>query len=230
MIVHRNPVAGSIRFLKDIPLFAGLSEESLAVLAYTSRRLQLPKGIFVFFQEDPPDSVYAIVSGSVAIVLSSEDGRELVINEMRPGDVFGEIGLITGKPRTTSALTREATELMVISGESFLQILRSESYLAQSLLIQLAERLGASSDRESALAFLDAPARMCRVLLSLEKQSVNKGYVTISQEDLARRTGLTRQTVARFLGQWRRKGWLLTGRGRIMLLDHLALKGTISNE
>jgi CRP/FNR family cyclic AMP-dependent transcriptional regulator len=230
MHIPRSYVASPIRFLKEIPLFAGLSEVSLSVLGHASRRLQLPKGIFLFFQEDPADSVYAIISGSVVIVLSSEDGRELVINEMRPGDVFGEIGLITGKPRTTSALTKEASELIVIPGTAFLDILWNEAPLAKRLLILLAERLGVSSERESALAFLDAPARVCRVLFLLEKQSVNKGYVTISQEELARRTGLTRQTVARFLGDWRRNGWLLTGRGRIMLLDHVALEGVICNE
>jgi CRP/FNR family cyclic AMP-dependent transcriptional regulator len=229
MLDPPSSVASPIRSLKDIPLFSGLKEASLSVLGHASRRLQLPKGIFIFFQEDPADSVYAILSGSVVIVLSSEDGRELVINEMRPGDVFGEIGLITGEPRTTSAITREASELIVISGAAFLDVLWSEAGLAQKLLVLLAERLGVSSERESALAFLDAPARVCRVLFLLEKQSANKGYVTISQEELARRTGLTRQTVARFLGDWRRNGWLITGRGRIMLLDHAAMEGIIRN-
>ena len=46
-----------------------------------------------------------------------------------------------------------------------------------------------------------------------------------SQEEVAQRTGLTRQTVARFLGEWRRNGWLLTGRGQIELLDRAALLG-----
>jgi len=217
------------RLLRDAPLLSGLSETELMALGRASRRLQLPKGIYLFFQEDPVDSVYVVRSGSVAILLSSEDGRELVINEMRPGDVFGEVGLITGNPRTTSAITREASEVIVISGQVFLDLLRGESYLGQRLLILLAERLSASSERESALAFLDAPARVSRVLMHLEKQSKSKGYVTISQEELAQRTGLTRQTVARFLGQWRRNGWLITGRGRIMLLNHTALRGVTGN-
>ena len=229
MIEQRRSSSDLTRYLIDVPLFNGLSEAALTALSRASRRLQLPKGIFLFFQEDPADSVYVMRSGSVAITLSSEDGRELVINEMRPGEVFGEVGLITGKPRTTSALTREASEVMVISGAVFLDTLRGEAGLAQRLLILLADRLGASSERESALAFLEAPARVARVLLLLEEQSKSKGYVTISQEELAQRTGLTRQTVARFLGQWRRNGWLITGRGRIMLLNHVALKELISD-
>lgn len=223
MIDRRSTTPGSIRYLKEVPLFADLSEASLATLSNPSRRLQLPKGIYLFFQDDLADSVYVVLSGSVAILLSSEDGRNLVINEMGAGDVFGEVGLITGGSHTGSALTREACDLIIVPGAKFLEVLKSEGKLAQRLLVMLAERLEISSHRESALAFLDAPARLGRMLLQLDNQSGSKGYVTISQEELAGRTGLTRQTVARFLGNWRRSGWLLTGRGRIMLLNRDAL-------
>ena len=78
--------------------------------------------------------------------------------------------------------------------------------------------------REMALAFLDAQARLARYLLHLEQEERDAGYVTVSQEDLARGTGLIRQTVAKALGQWRREGWLLTGRGRIVILNRKALE------
>ena len=85
-------------------------------------------------------------------------------------------------------------------------------------------RLQRSSEREGALAFMDAQARLARLLLELDKQEHEKGYITISQEELANHTGLIRQTVAKALGKWRRDGWLITGRGRIMLLNHKALE------
>jgi len=106
MIEQRRFTLGLIRLLKEVSLFADLSEASLTILGLARQRLHLPKDIFLFFQNDPADSVYVVLSGSVAILLSSEDGRNLLINEMRTGDVFGEIGLITGRPRTYSALTR----------------------------------------------------------------------------------------------------------------------------
>ncbi|PJF24254.1 MAG: hypothetical protein CUN53_18760 [Phototrophicales bacterium] len=67
-----------------------------------------------------------------------------------------------------------------------------------------ANRLQLSGKRESALAFLDAQARLARLLLELEAKEQDKGYVTISQEELAHHTGLIRQTVAKALGKWRR--------------------------
>ena len=68
-------------------------------------------------------------------------------------------------------------------------------------------------------------ARLARILLKLELQTdAPSGYITISQQGLAQRTGLTRQTVAKILGRWRRAGWLITGRGRIVLLNQKALR------
>jgi CRP/FNR family cyclic AMP-dependent transcriptional regulator len=178
----------------------------------------------VFFQSDPGDALYLVLSGSVAILLNSQDGRELVINEVRCGDYFGEISLITGQPRSASAIACEKSELLVIPNQAFQQVLNNQQQAVRHLLEKTAERLSASSDRESALAFLDASGRIVRILLQLDIENAEKGYMTLSQEDLAQRTGLTRQTVAKILGRWRRAGWLLTGRNRIMLLNREALK------
>jgi CRP-like cAMP-binding protein len=105
----------------------------------------------------------------------------------------------------------------------------NEPQLTRTLLEITANRLQVSGRRESALAFLDAQARLARLLLELEEQEQDKGYVTISQDELAHRTGLIRQTVAKALGKWRRAGWLITGRGRILILDRKALERLESN-
>jgi CRP/FNR family transcriptional regulator, cyclic AMP receptor protein len=126
--------------------------------------------------------------------------------------------LLTKKERSTSAFCRADSELLVFPGKAFLEILDAEPLLARRILDLTADRLRNSSERESALAFLDAQARLARLLLQLDKQESEKGYVTISQDELAMRTGLTRQTVAKALGRWRRAGWLITGRGHILLL------------
>ncbi len=219
-----DPVPDARTFLKGMSLLSGLSEASLLALARSGKFMQVEKGQFVFFQSDPSDQVYLVRSGLVSIVLESPDGREMVINEMHPGDIFGELGLLTRQPRSTSAIARTGSELLTLPRQAFLGILEAEPALARRILEMTANRLRSSSQRESALAFLDAQARLARLLLQLEQQAPEKGYVTISQEELAQRTGQTRQTVAKALGRWRRAGWLITGRGHIMLLDREALE------
>jgi CRP-like cAMP-binding protein len=209
-------------FLEGISLFEGLGEAALLALEQAGKFVQVEKGQFIFFQSDPSEKVYIVRSGLVSIVLESPDGREMVINEMRPDDFFGEVGVLTRLPRSTSAVVRMEGILLELPRQVFLGVLGTEPALARRILEMTANRLRSSSERESALAFLDAQARLARLLLQLEQQAPEKGYVTISQEELAQRTGQTRQTVAKALGRWRRAGWLITGRGHIMLLNRAA--------
>lgn len=229
MKTRSAPVSEILKFLRSVPSFSQLSEASLLRLARASRFEYFAKGEVLFFQSDPSDSAYLVSSGTISIVLNSADGREMVINEMQRGDLFGELGILTKKPRSTSASARSNSELLVIPRQAFLEVVDNEPQLARLILEITANRLQTSGKRETALAFLDAQARLARLLLELEAQEKEKGYVTISQEELAHHTGLIRQTVAKALGKWRRAGWLITGRGRILILNRKALEDLESN-
>ena len=211
-------------FLANVPLFSTLSESSTLLLARECKFKHVEKGEILFFQDDPSELAYIVRIGNISIILNSPDGREMVINEMRSGDLFGELGILTKKSRSTSAIARTKSELVAIPRQAFLNIIDSEPQLALLILEITASRLQMSGEREGALAFMDAQARLARLLLELEEQEKDAGYITISQDELAHRTGLIRQTVAKALGKWRRQGLLLTGRGRIVLLDYKALK------
>lgn len=218
-----NLVVEALKFLDNIPLFSHLDAKSIEILARACKFQHAAKGEILFFQADDSEFAYVVRSGEISIVLSSPDGRDMVINKMRPGDIFGELGILTAQPRSTTAMAGADSEIFVIPAKAFLSVVDAEPSLARRILKITAERLQRSGEREGALAFLDAQARLARLLLELEKEEKGKGYVTISQDELAHRTGLIRQTVAKALGKWRRAGWLITGRGRILLLNHGAL-------
>jgi CRP/FNR family transcriptional regulator, cyclic AMP receptor protein len=208
-------------------LFEGLSQESISELARASRIRRVAKGSCLFFQSDTCTAVYLVCKGSIAIQLENPDGRELIINEMFPGECFGELSVLTGEPYSTTAEAVVESEVLAIARTAFVKVLKQEPVLMLRLLEIIARRLQASSRREEALAFQDAQQRLARLLLALDVSTSAKGYLHLSQEELAQRAGLTRQTVADILGRWRRKGWLLTGRGNIMLLNRQEL-GLIS--
>ena len=220
MKTQLDPMSEALKFLGGVQLFSDLNETSMYLLARASRFQRVEKGEILFFQSDPSELAYLVRSGDISIVLNSPDGRDMVINEMHAGDMFGELGILTNKPRSTSAVAHSNSELIVIPRQAFLHIMDAEPQLARRILEITANRLQRSGERESALAFMDAQARLARLLLELEKEEKDKGYVTISQDELAHRTGLIRQTVAKALGKWRRAGWLITGRGRILILNH----------
>lgn len=224
MKTRADPAADILNFIGSIPLFSRITEESALSLAKASKFQHVEKGEMVFWQSDACEAAYVVCTGSISIVLLSTDGREMVINEMRRGEVFGEVGILTKKPRSTSAIAQTRSQILVIPQQAFLKVIDEEPHLARQILEITANRLHMSVKRESALAFMDAQARLAKLLLELEEQEQEKGYVTISQDELAHRTSLIRQTVAKVLGKWRRAGWLVTGRGRILILNKKALE------
>ena len=222
--------ASILQFLNSQPLFEGIGPYSLVTLAKASRLKQIHKGNFIFFQGDPAGEVYMVWRGVIAIRLENPDGRELVINEMIEGDCFGELAILTGQPHSTSAEAIVESEVVVIPSSAFQFVLEQEPRLALHLLEITARRLQNSSRREEALAFHDAQQRLARQLINLDQLATEKGYISLSQEEIATRVGLSRQTVATILGRWRRRGWLLTGRGHIVLLNRHELNLLVQSQ
>ncbi len=210
-------------FLCSVPIFADVDRRALELLAQVSVVKRVPKGQFLFFQDDPGEAAYIVVEGTIGIVLTTPDGRELVINEMHSGDCFGELALLQGEPRSAGAVAREDSTIVWIPRREFLAEVEAEPRLMRQLLETMADRLRNSGERESALAFLNANARLARFLLQRSEEEELLDLVTISQEEIAAFIGVTRQTVAKILGEWRRDGWIITGRGKIMLVDRKAL-------
>lgn len=222
--------ASILQFLNSQSLFEGLNPTTVLALAKASRLKRVPKENFLFFQADSADAVYLVWRGVIAIRLENPEGRELVINEMSVGDCFGELAILTGAARSASAQALVDSEVLLIPAITFKFALEQESLLAARLLEITARRLQNSSKREEALAFYDAQQRLAQQLLNLDQLAQDVGYLTLSQEELASRVGLTRQTVAAILGRWRRSGWLLTGRGHIVLLNRRELNLLVQGE
>jgi len=121
----RGEVGSKIQeFLKSIPVYSELSESSAIVLSRACRFQQIKKVRFFSFNQTHPNWPNIVRSGIISIVLNSPNGRDMVINEMRAGDTFGELGILTKQPRSTSAMARVDSELLVIPCQVFYVLLR----------------------------------------------------------------------------------------------------------
>jgi CRP-like cAMP-binding protein len=220
----RHTPSQLVLLLKSTQPFSALDPASLERLVNASRVVVLPKGRLLFSQSDMADAVYVVCAGVIGLVLSTADGRELVIGELQAGQMFGELSVLTDQRRSTGAVAREHSEVLAIPVNVFQHALETMPALMGQVLKMTAQRLRECSARESALAFLDAPGRLARALLLMNQEAGNKGTIITSQEEIAQRVGLTRQTVAKELGRWRRAGWLQTGRNKITLIDLPALQ------
>jgi CRP-like cAMP-binding protein len=190
----------------------------------------------VFHKGDPGDRLYAILSGRVRINTVSRDGKEILLNILEPGEVFGEIAVLDGKMRTAGARAMVPTELVRIGRAEFLPFLERHPRLCLRLIEVLCERLRWTSDIIEDTIFLDIQRRLSKRLLTLiERQGrpVETGVkidMKLSQEDLANMLGVTRESVNKGLRALEERD-IISRQGRyIVVHDIEALKKLLDRE
>jgi CRP-like cAMP-binding protein len=214
--------------LERTRLFCGLPTETIRQISAVSIRRSYRNGAIVFSQADPGDALYGVVTGKIRISTSAPGGREMFLNIMEPGDTFGEIALLDGRERTATASATAPSELIVIARDHFLELLKIEPKLVGHVIQLLCERIRWTSGLAEETALLSVPERLARRLLSLGQlhghETPDGVELSISQEDLARFMGLTRQAVNQYLQNWKIRGLLTLGRGKIVITDQHRLR------
>jgi CRP-like cAMP-binding protein len=188
---------------------------------------QFGSGETIFLQGDPGEVFYLIESGQVRIFVEGAEGQETSVILYGPREVFGELSVIDGLPRSASAVAIEHTTAHVLTGECFRQHLQRYPQLAFNFLNALSIRLRYSTEQVESLALLDVPGRLARKLLELAKThgapepaGALRINLTLTQSELASLTGTTRESVNKALNAFRRQGLIaLTAHGAITLLD-----------
>lgn len=216
--------------LRNASFFAELDEDAQRAIADLAIRVKYPAGSAIFFQHDLPDALYAVLHGTVRVRTLSEDGQELVLNQMHKGDVFGEIALMDGLPRTADCIAETDAQLARVPRTSFLALLERQPKVAVQLIEVLCARLRYTSTRVEEQQFLTAGVRLARRLLALaNSQGKTRGEGILidqhlPQAELAAMIGVTRQTANGHLQELRTKGLIKVSRARITILDRWGLE------
>jgi CRP-like cAMP-binding protein len=215
-------------------LLQHLQPEELDELLTVAFVRRAASGEMLFQKGDPGDSLMAIISGRIKISTLSESGKEVALNILGPGDMFGEIALIDGRERTADASAMAASELLVIQRRDFMPFLEHRPDVSARLLVVLCERIRWVSDLYEDAVFLDLPARLSKQLLRLAKaygEPVPNGTMIslkLSQQELGNLMGTTRESVNKQIGAWREEGLISIDKGFITIheMDTLALYTT----
>lgn len=213
-------------------LFHGLPSTTIDAIAALAHRQAFEKSALIFSQGDDGDALYGVAAGQVRIFTADDKGHEVFLNVLGPGDTFGEIALLDGLPRTASAVTTARTTLVAIPRRQFLAYLGREPELAVHLMRLLCGRLRWVSDLVEESAFLAGPARVAKRLGSLVDsygRPAEEGgtEVVMSQADLGRFLGISRQIINQYLREWCERGWIELKRGRIIIRDLKALNSVV---
>jgi CRP-like cAMP-binding protein len=163
----------------------------------------------------------AVLSGRIRISATSPEGREITLNMIDAGEVFGEMALLDGKPRSADATALEDSHLMVVERRHFLPYLTSSNTLALRVIDVLCERLRDTSETLGNFAMLDLPGRLARKLLNLvaEYGKATNGRIRLeirlSHTDLGRFVGSSRESVNKQMRAWEEEGIVAREGGRI---------------
>ena len=206
-------------------LFKDVSDAVLGRLSTLSVTKQLGRRETLFNRGDEGDALYAVIDGLVRIWVGSDSGKELTFSIMEPGDVFGEIALLDGLPRTANATAQETTQLLVIQRSAFLSVLENDAQLGRHIIELLCERLRLKTDLLSDFAFAELPVRLARKLNDLvtahaeiDGNSARLGK-RFSQTELAQMLGVSREAINKQLSAWSHKGIVSTEEGGLTITD-----------
>lgn len=215
------------------PLFQAMQPDEVDQILRLASERHVPRGQTIFQKGDDGLSMMAVLRGRVRISAVSPEGREVTLNVISPGQIFGEIALLDGKPRSADASASEDTLLLVVERRHFLPFLRQNDGLQLRLIAVLCERLRSTSLALEGLALFDLPGRLARLLLKLGEDYGRPSAeglridLKLSQRDISTLVASSRESVNKQLRVWRQEGWVDLVGGYLILRRPNALRSLV---
>lgn len=210
-----QPTSVSITALRTFPLFNGLSDETLAAASRMAMMRRIPRGQAVVLAGEKTDYVYFVLTGSLKVIVSDEDGREVILSILGQGELFGEMGVFGEQPRSASVLAVVPSDLVMISKSDFKHLMHDNFEVSWRMLCNLADRLRNADRKIESLALMDVYGRVARLLIDMSEDVDGKTLVVrkITKQDIAKMIGASREMVSRVMKD-------LSTQGLISETDH----------
>jgi CRP/FNR family cyclic AMP-dependent transcriptional regulator len=223
-----------VTLLRQIGFFSGLSDSELEAVADRLGKRTFGRGVILFHKGSPGETLYIIESGKVRIFILSESGQEMSVRVCGTGEVFGELSMLDGLPRSAGAVAAEETHVLTLQREDFWELFDIYPRLAPAIIATLTARVRYTTQYAENLAFLDVQGRVAHSLLELAEQygvPTPDGVeiaLQLTQSDLASLVGATRERVNKVLGAFRDQGWIQLDGQEIIVRDRRGLKSRIA--
>ncbi|HEY8448867.1 MAG TPA: Crp/Fnr family transcriptional regulator [Bacillota bacterium] len=216
--------AAARELLRSLPLLHDLPDADLDPIARLLRMRRVAAGSFVFFQGDPGEAVWFLVSGRVRIVKTAPDGTQRTLHICEPGDVFGAVVLFDRGEYPASAEALADSVVAYLRREDFDRVAAQLPQLSGALVGVLGTRLRRAHQRLLEFTATDTEGRLAELLLQLADAKTFTIQQPPTHQELATYIGSARETVSRILSRWRRLGWIETQGRRLLIRNPEALK------
>jgi CRP-like cAMP-binding protein len=205
-----------LSLLRSHALFRDLPPAVIDHLGSYMKTRRLTRGTTIFTKGDPGTGLMGVLAGTVKVSVASADGKDIVLNIFHEGEVFGEIALLDGRPRTADATAMADCELIVIERRDFVPFLSSQPDVMLKFIEILCSRLRHTSEQVQDITFLNLPTRLAKTLLQLttgEEGSRRKAAIT--QREISQMIGMSRESTNKQLRAWAKRGWIRLERGGV---------------
>src|ERR1041385_1552895 len=223
MPVAASPIAAlpRPRHSQRVQIFSGLESEEMTHIATHARSLRKDRGEFIYIAGDRAEHVYILKRGRVKLSVLAESGKEIAIDIIQPGEIFGEFALVDESPRSNMVQALDDILLWVFSKRDFTHLLTIQPKLALSYIRLVGDRRRRMEKKLSDITSKAVSARVCELLHELstsvaEVETPNNDYlVPLTHHDVASLIGAARQTTTTVLNDLERRGIIELGRGWI---------------
>jgi CRP/FNR family transcriptional regulator len=206
---------------RRVQLFSGLTPDEVNRIAAQARGLRKGRGEFVYIPGERADFVYVLRQGRVKLSVLSESGKEIAIDIIQPGEIFGEFALVDESPRSNMAQALDDVLLWVFDKRDFARLLATQPKLSMSYIRMVGDRRRRMEKKLSDITSKAVSARVCELLhdlaTSASQTEVTAGdyLVPLTHHDVASLIGAARQTTTSVLNDLERRGIIVLGRGWI---------------
>ena len=214
------------QILKGVPLFSAFSDAQIGQLLSCVQHRSYPRNSFILRAGEETDALYIILSGRVKLLIPDEEGHEVILSIMGSQEFFGEMGLLDDQPRSASAETLEACEMLRVSKAGFTGLLKDNFELAMLIIRNLVRRMREADRKIESLALIDVYGRVARLLIDLAQNVDGKWVVerTPAKQEIARMIGASREMVSRVVKDLHQKGLIRSEKRRIYVLDKASMQ------
>lgn len=218
----------SEELLRQVPLFSGLDSTDMKTLMGAITRRKYPKEAVIFFEHDPGDAMFMIITGRIKVTILSDDGREIILSMLSDNDFFGEMALLDNEPRSATAIAVQETEVAVLYQKDFLSIVEKRPRVLINLLSALSSRLRKANHQIGSLALLDVYGRVAGVLLEMARENgirLKDGRIRFrrpTHQEIANMIGATRETVSRTISDLHRQGYIEISGKNVIIQDQFS--------
>lgn len=222
-----------ISFLREVPLLDALEDNEFEDLSGVSVIRDFDKGKIIFYEQDKGTSLYIIVSGTVKLSIIANDGREHILGFLKDKEFFGEISLLDGESRSTSAISVDKVKVITVSRENFLKILKNNPQITYKIILSLCTKIRWTDRHVSNLAFLSASGKVARTIYQMaEDVDINKKTPIVinhkmTRQDFANIAGTSRETLTRIMLDFQDEGIISSGKNELIIYDKNRLKEKI---